>query len=421
MNTLLASKSVLLRLEAGSQGAKYLSAICPIPRIPTFVVILNGQLKEYLTTGTSKDEFIKRLQLVLRKEDSEASQSSPGDQDTGRTDRSLDSEGNIGHEQAAQNGGDDTPSEEQRSQVVNDLLEERKLLMEAKKKKEEEVAKADRAAKAKSRREELEKAKASGSRNNEEISYAVLQKNRQQEAREERARILKRVEDDKAERRARGMFRKEHGQVTTDSPELHQEFITRSDRQSRATTDTECALQIRLFDGATIRSKFPSQNTLRKDVRPWVDQQGIKSDIPYTFRQILTPQPNRTISVSEEEQSLISLGFYPSATLVLIPVKEYTSAYENDATSFISRGFSAGYGLVTAGVGLLSSSLTSIVGSSSIQQQEVHESRNILSGTNPPGTVRTLSDHDAPTEDQQFYNGNALNFEPGRKEEEKED
>lgn len=39
LTPLLPAKAVLLRLEAGSEEANYLAAICPIPKVPTLVVI----------------------------------------------------------------------------------------------------------------------------------------------------------------------------------------------------------------------------------------------------------------------------------------------------------------------------------------------------------------------------------------------
>ncbi|KAJ2971614.1 hypothetical protein NUW58_g9367 [Xylaria curta] len=57
----LESQSVVLRLSAGSEEAGYLEALFPVPKKPTIVVIQNGQLKEYIASGTSKEEFIRRL------------------------------------------------------------------------------------------------------------------------------------------------------------------------------------------------------------------------------------------------------------------------------------------------------------------------------------------------------------------------
>lgn len=346
--------------------------------------------------------------------------------------------------------------EDARSSEVQNLLKERSARLEAHKKDQDAKEKADRAAKAKARREAMEgTAGPEASKKSADMKYALMQKKRQQEAREERARILKRVEDDKAERREREALRKAQAKAKEGVVDQGSSSILKS--SSSKSLSVECALQIRLFDGATIRSRFPSSGCLRADVRyaleqkslpsplssrthlfsehssmapesrlsegltltsgtrPWIDKQQDSMDVPYTFKHVLTPHPNKNISISEEEQSLESLELTPSATLILVPVKGYTSAYEASDAGLVSRGLSAGFGFVSSGVGIVAGALGGLLGGGAASANPANPATpsdetqdNPTPSTTPAINVRTLRDQERRPEDHQFYNGNAV-------------
>ena len=111
---------------------------------------------------------------------------------------------------------------------------------------------------------------------------------------------------------------------------------TQRQTSARPAKSKVCAVQVRLLDGSTIRSRFPSDQTLRTHVRAWVDEQRSDGDVPYTFKQILAPKPNRAITISEEDESLQSLGLTPSATLVMVPVQGSIAAYGNGGAGLLS-------------------------------------------------------------------------------------
>jgi hypothetical protein len=295
------------------------------------------------------------------------------------------------------------------SRVVQDLLSERSARLQAHKKEQEAREKAKRIAEAKTRKAALEEESPAGSQRSANQKYALMQKKRQQDAREERARILKRVEDDKIERREKDAQRKAQA-IANNSQSVEPVAASSSIVSSADSRSKECALQIRLFDGSTIRSRFSTQGTLRADVRPWIDQQQ-SADVPYTFKHILTPQPNKSISISGEEKTLQSQGLFPSATLVLVPIQGYTSAYnETNATGYISRGMSAGYGMISSGVGVVTGALGGLLGTRaapSSSSADVPVTNAQSSNIN----VTTLRDQDGP-EDHQFYNGNAVGLTP---------
>ena len=244
------------------------------------------------------------------------------------------------------------------------------------------------------------------------------------------------IEADKAERRAkREQERKAREQQAASSPlEGSSAPIVSSTRRtsSKATTSN---LQVRLLDGATIRKQFSAEATLETDVRPWIDSH-LETKAPYTFKQILAPQPARAISIGEEHGSLRDLDLLPSATLVLQPIQSYSDAYESNSGGLLSLPYNA----VTGAYGLVSGTLTGAAnwlrggffrpeddegGRTLAQapQQEVRpEEQQGPGGTQRASAprsnirVRTLADQRDGSVDQQFYNGNSLDFEPNADE-----
>ena len=240
---------------------------------------------------------------------------------------------------------------------------------------------------------------------------------------EERKRILRQIESDRKERKQREQERKAAtaAELTgdTDQTPTHQStgMVPPKSRSSR-----ECALKIRTFDGSTIASKFPSDQSLREHVRAWIDIQIGKAGAAYEFKHVLAPMPNRRIGVSEEEESLQSLGLTPSATLVMVPVSSYTEAYSSETQGYISQGISYGYGLVRGGFSLVGSLAGSVLGGQSNNTQDnSHSGDGASDGPSSSIRVRTLGDQAQPQDDQQLYNGNQLNFEPRREEDNDDD
>lgn len=244
---------------------------------------------------------------------------------------------------------------------------------------------------------------------NTEVKYAHMLKKQQQDKRDERARILKRVEDDKIQRRKLAAERKAEAEKAKNKPEETAEVGSSRPKPQTSKQYEECALQIRLFDGSTIRSRFPSSASLRVDVRPWIDQHQ-DGNTAYTFKQVLTPFPNRKIEISDEEQSLQSQGLAPSATLILVPVQGYITAYDSSSNaSLVSRGVSTGYEWASWGTGIVTGLFGSLLGGSPAAQPQ-EEQRSSPTSAAPSASrinVRTLRDQNRQ-DDQQFYNGNAV-------------
>lgn len=199
-------------------------------------------------------------------------------------------------------------------------------------------------------------------------------------------------------------------------------FAPQKSDMTRSRTSPTCNLQIRLFDGSSVRSRFDSSATLTGAVRAFVDEQST-SDVPYNFREMRTPLPSRTIEISEENQSLQSLGLTPSATLVLVPVSGYTDAYASSgASGLISRGVSTGYGLVSGALGLVGGLLGyggDAAGDSphiggvgdSIEPASAEGSNSAGTGPSSGIKIRTLADQRGREDNQELYNGNQVSGE----------
>ena len=306
----------------------------------------------------------------------------------------------------------------QPSQAVQNLLADRRRRLEVDRGEKEAAEKAERKAKAEARKEAM--TVAPDSARAKQASYAAQQRKRQQEEKSERERILSQIEHDKSERKAKEERRKAVAKAEPENTDVAHELIERQLASEigspRSTKSRECAVQIRLFDGSTIRSRFLSDHTLRGNVRPWVD--SIKSDdIPYTFKQVLTPMPNRTLSISEEEENLKSLGFSPSVTLVIVPVQGYTAAYSG-GQSIISKGVSVGYNVMSAGAGIVGGAFGTLLGLGQAttpgELSDTHDTRTQRiaeadsTGTATNINIRTLRDQRNNQDDQQLYNGNQV-------------
>jgi chemotaxis protein histidine kinase CheA len=304
----------------------------------------------------------------------------------------------------------DTPSSSRTQQSSSDLLAERMARLVKQKKEKDQEKEKESKGKGKAPAESSNKPASpapTSSVPTADMKYAQMQKKRQQEEKDERARILKRVEDDKAQRRQDAAERKAKTQANA-APASESTGLSSNRSNHPAKQSAECAVQVRLFDGSTIRSRFPSKGNLRANVRPWIDEKQ-EGGIPYGFKQVLTPLPNKNISISEEEETLQELGLTPSATLILMPINDYASAYEGGgATGLVYKSAAAGYNLVSSGVGMVTGVLGSLLGGgAAAPAQEQQQTPAATTTSSSSINVRTLRDQQRP-DDQQFYNGNAV-------------
>lgn len=172
-------------------------------------------------------------------------------------------------------------------------------------------------------------------------------------------------------------------------------------------------LQVRLFDGRSIRSSFSPTQTIRGDVRPWLDQQMVDDRRPYNLKHILTPLPSRTLSVTEESQALQDLGLGSTANLVMVPVQSYTEAY-SAAGSLPVRAISGVYNAVYSIAGTATGLVGSFFGYGTAAPANESGSPPAPPTDNarrprPSGpNIRTLRDQQEGRGDSQLYNGNQV-------------
>ncbi|KAM0307383.1 hypothetical protein ACHAPM_000096 [Fusarium culmorum] len=385
---------VLLRLEAGSDEAGFLAQIFPLPRTPTVVIIKNGELKEYITPGTSKQDFLRRIEAAFNSASpatpAQAVQATPPPQPVTST----------APEQTQTTVSSST------SENVRRILSERATRLQAQREENERKVKEERA-----RTKERAKAEAEAGMNTDNArahKAAEAVKKKRQQDQEERARILKRIEDDKAERRMRAEEREKQRRGSMKGGDVAASLVNAPETKLADSTKTGgmTALQVRLFDGSTLRSRFKTNAPL-KEIRQWVDENRNDGAQPYTFKQVLTPLPNKNIDETEEDKAIGELGLSPSSTLVLIPVKKYTSAYDDDSQGIVSRI-----------IGFILSIFSWIFSLFRSGDERAHRESVGPTSSRERSRIREFQ-NPSDQRDQQLYNGNSLNFEP-RPEEEKD-
>lgn len=295
----------------------------------------------------------------------------------------------------------------------------------------------------------------STSHNTQRAQYIATQKDRESAQSTERARIKAQIAADKAARReAEAAAAAEQRRI--DLQNLRKANSTTSDPKP-----SDVRIQVRLFDGATIRNSFPAEATVAKDVRNWIDGEvarkavsgGSTAGQPYNLKLILTPLPNRSIEAGEEDGAISDLdGVRGSATMVMVPVRGYVESYSGSSGGVVGGVVGGATSMVGAGIGLVGSAAGLVVGglgrllgagigagagsgtgvgsSQSPQQQtpgrDIRESGETAttSGSRPNMRVRTLADQRMDEEDDrrkkgtQLYNGMGLNVQPRKDEDE---
>ncbi|PTB70454.1 hypothetical protein BBK36DRAFT_1174320 [Trichoderma citrinoviride] len=405
------TQAVALRLIAESEEAGYLSQIFPLPKTPTVVIMKHGELKEYIAAGTSKEDFLRRILVAFNAAppatsapaQASSSSASPSASPTRLTAPTrIRSQSQLQSPPEAQlqaqvEAVGTAPQEVVVNQVnqVDHLLADRAAKLKAQKEEAERKAKEERAkAREKAKAEAQAAADTDGARVYQQAEQ--LKKRRQSEL-EERRRILKRIEDDREERRLRASQKEQQrneSRRASDATASASTMLSKLPSTNSRKVSEMASIQVRLFDGSTIRSRFKTGDPLTV-VRQWVDENRGTSKSPYTFKQVLTPLPNKNIDATEESKSIGELGLIPSSTLVLIPVQKYSSAYRAN-----ERQVSPWSKLLALILGFF----------------------NWLLGrdSTPAATARTASEErnrrvrglQNLQRDHQLYNGNSLNFEP---------
>jgi hypothetical protein len=398
INKLITTKAVALRLEAGSDEAGYLAQIFPLPQTPTVVIMKNGELKEYIIPGVTKEDFKRRLQKAF-------STGSPAPS-TPQSEASS--------AQPAQPAQSDNPPTTATSENVRRILAERAARFQAEQEEAARLAEEERErVRAKARADE-EAGIQSAERKKAQLAQQYKDKRKQED--EHRKQVLQRIEADRKERRMQAEARQKERSANQSVGDVAASLVNApsSKLSSTAKQGAFAHIQVRLFDGSTIRSRFQTSSAL-KDVRKWVDENRTDGKEPFTFKHLLTPLPSRAIDATEEDKVLGDLELSPSSTLVLIPVDKYSSAYAGSSGNVFMDFIRYVLGFFTWIFGLLGLAGSRPAAQAVPQSEESEQSAASQDRTR----VRGFQNGDDRRRDQQFYNGNSLSFEPRPDEDEK--
>ncbi|GFF45710.1 UBX domain protein [Aspergillus lentulus] len=402
---LLETRSVLLRLTKGSDEAGFLTSFCPIVRFPAVVVIKNGLLREYLVPEISKDDFRSRLRAAL---DDTQSTTQNVPQNTSSPSPASSSAS------APVPAPAPTVTAEPAPTPTSALSETEKGQPEASGTRQPKHHQQDHDPSPEQTQEAP--AKAAGSDRAPQPTRKNQQSKREQQVRQYVANIRKQsiVEPEKD---------------TLSSPAADTGSGVGPSREAstprQPSPPKQYRLQVRLFDGSSVRNSFAPTQTIRGDVRPWLD--GLLQDEkrPYNLKHILTPLPSRTLTIADEERTLEDLGLGSTANLVMIPINSYTEAYNSSGSSLPVRAAYSAYGLLSSAVGTATGLVGSFIGynpapseSSGSAPTTSSSSGNGARSQQPAASrgprIRTLRDQREEQNDSQLYNGNQLNFEPRR-------
>ncbi|KAL2786561.1 hypothetical protein BJX66DRAFT_346742 [Aspergillus keveii] len=375
---ILETRSVLLRITKESPEAGFLASVCPVSQYPTVVAIKNGMLREYVVPDVTKDEFRTRLTAVMEDRDPLTQAAGPS---TDPSSSSRNQEADTSPAQPSQTGDQiatsptTTPPTAQTS----------------------------------SSQEQPSRTTAGG--------HGVQPPRQQSEQR-----------PNQSASKPKETLKKDIKKETPASRAPQVEKPTQESPAKPAPTPqapTQYRLQVRLFDGRSVRSSFSPSHTIRKDVRPWLDSQ-MEERKPYNLKHILTPLPNQTLTIAEEDQTLREIITGSTATFVMVPIKSYIEAY-SESGSLPVRAVSSIYGIVSSVVGTATGYVGSLLGYGQNQAAQPQPEAPQSSGSQSSGettrrrpfrpNIRTLRDQMEGQDRSEFYNGNQLNFEPRRDDE----
>ena len=263
------------------------------------------------------------------------------------------------------------------------------------------------------------------------MSYAAQERRRKREAQAERERVLRSIEADKEERRERDKREKERRaaeaaqrqQEEVEEVQEEKKPLSERDRRGNAAQKRSTAnIQVRFFDGSTIRHSFPAHQPL-STVRAWIDDEvraTPQGAVPYTLKHLLPPQPARSFEASEEAEPLNALGLQPSATLVLVPVKSYSEAYEGNwkwpgIMGLAYNGVYGAYNLRTGTVGAVTGVIGRVTGyggqaaaQTPAQDSAARDDRTAAQRRDAGVKIRTLQDQRDEDRREEWYNGNSV-------------
>ncbi|KAK9366076.1 hypothetical protein V1509DRAFT_631190 [Lipomyces kononenkoae] len=403
--------SVPLRLENGSAEAGYFAQIFPIVEVPALYIVNNGVVVDYIAGSIDIAGFVGRIRKAL------IPTSSPPTADTSSSQPTILADGRSSVESVAPESNlwaavASSTSDSAQSIPTNPEVESRPTGSPANLSAEEQLKERKSKIEAKIKSDKQRRGQALPIQNVESSTATnkyqeQLRRKRLQEI-EERQRILKLLQDDREERKSRSH---RDDPVPTSSASSNSESRAHKRTISADAHHSSSALAIRLLDGSSIKNRFALDATLG-DVRRWIDVNRTDGDSPYS---ILSQFPHKLFSASDENETLVALDLHPSATLILKPVSNYTSAYSPASSiGHVQSGLQSG---ITWALGALGTFLgLGYTGPTGTDEEEYYNNPNRDSARVGPNTsdrsrARTMQDVQDPDGERRTYNGNQLNLE----------
>ncbi|KAK9354463.1 hypothetical protein V1505DRAFT_323977 [Lipomyces doorenjongii] len=407
--------SVPLRLVNGSTEAGYFAQIFPIVNVPSLYIVNNGVMVDYIAGSIDTSSFTERIQKALIPTSTPSAAGMSSSQSTlpatsSPNPDSVSPELSLASDVAGSSSDSmqpvrPNPDIESRSTASTASLSAEQQLKERKAQIENKI-KADKEKKKQALPIKHIESGPTANRYQEQLRRKRLQES------EERQRILKLLQDDREERKSRS-----HRDDSTPAARLS--MSTSPNPESRAqkrapSADNDhhnsSALAIRLFDGSSINNRFPLNATLG-DVRRWIDANRTDGDAPYS---ILSQFPHKVFSASDEIETLVTLELHPSATLILKPVSNYSSAY-SPATSLghVQSGLHSGITWAWGALGtFLGLGYTEPTGTDEDYYTNPNrDSAGVNANTSDRSRTRTMQHLPDADSERRTYNGNQLNLE----------
>ncbi|KAK9453232.1 ubiquitin-related domain-containing protein [Dipodascopsis uninucleata] len=382
--TILRNHSVSVRLQQGSTEANYFGQIFPIVNVPALYIINNGQLIQYIEGSVDLESFICKLRESL------LSKNGSGGENSGAVSgENTQIENQNGGHRAYSEPLPDCSTVSSTSNIGTTRQE--LSTNDGPLRNDDEFAHEEQRNPTSQSKRNIQNEQNADSSNSQ---HERIRRKRIEES-EERQRILKLLRDDKEERKARSRKSEFEGSFT--STDDSDQNIKNGEHFRQ---HTESALAIRLFDGSSIKHRFPVGSTLI-DVRSWIDSVRTDGDGAYIIMCLI---PHKVFTSEDEHLSLVELGLHPTATLILKPINDSSSITASMYNRLQSTLTSI---LTTAGsyLGYGNSNQSERFSDNDGRARMTSRSRNLVMR---PRTIQDVENDDA---DRRTYNGNQLNLE----------
>ncbi|KAG0226575.1 hypothetical protein BGW42_003519 [Actinomortierella wolfii] len=169
-------------------------------------------------------------------------------------------------------------------------------------------------------------------------------------------------------------------------------------------------LNVRLFDGSSIRNVFQAVDTL-STVRQWIDQNRGEDNTPYNIVQVIPPR-----TFTDEEKSLRDLDLCPSATLVLKPIVRSADAYGGSGGGAVSSLMGLGWSALSLAGKAASAAYNTVAYYNPLRESNAASNSSVYGdshSSSSSSSARAKKDDDGDRDKRRMttYNGNSTSLE----------